>query len=154
VGEDGEPRGAPDDGVPALLEGLRARTWGGGAFEEYRPASLDSSSRSATSCILPLQWSQTDTSLFRGCELAPPTALTGAGEAASPVGFPALPLAIAPGGHWHAAPEPATTAATAAPAPQLARAFVPPAHHHARHHRGQGALGCGRPEGLGTLAGF
>lgn len=75
-----------------------------------------------------------DTSLFLDCELAPPTALPGAGEAASPVGFPALPLAIAPRGHWHAAGESATTAA----ATQLARAALPSAHHHATHRGGHG----------------
>lgn len=128
------------DSAPAQAEAGPSKSTG--------RASLDSSSRSATSCILPLQWSQTDTSLFRGCEQAPPTALAGAGEAASPVGFPALPLAIAPGGHWHAAGEPATTAAADAAAPaavatQLAKAAVPSPHHHAIHRRGQRALGCG-----------
>lgn len=61
------------------------------------------------------------------------------------MGFPALPLAIAPRGHWHAAGEPATTAA----ATQLARAALPSAHHHATHRgghrdRGGGGRGAGR----------
>lgn len=59
------------------------------------------------------------------------------------MGFPALPLAIAPRGHWHAAGEPATTAA----ATQLARAALPSAHHHATHrggHRDRGGGGGGR----------
>lgn len=58
------------------------------------------------------------------------------------MGFPALPLAIAPRGHWHAAGEPATTAA----ATQLARAALPSAHHHATHrggHRDRGGGGRG-----------
>lgn len=89
-------------------------------------------------------------------------AVAGAGEAASPVGFPALPLAIAPGGHWHAAGDPATTAAAAATAAapaavatQLAKAAVPSSHHHAIHRRGQKALGCGggSPGGAGWARG-
>lgn len=73
------------------------------------------------------------------------------------MGFPALPLAIAPRGHWHAAGESATTAA----ATQLARAALPSAHHHATHrggHRDSGGGGrwpgvAGRAQARGKLFG-
>lgn len=48
---------------------------------------------------LPLQWSQTDTSLFRGCDEAPADGARLEPEKPPILGLlPALPLAIAPGG--------------------------------------------------------